>query len=50
MKRDIPVTILLRCLCMPASVCRDLLGYNSTCMDGFQNYLTQLLSLRRSAI
>ena len=53
-KRDIAVTILLRCMCVCVWMCAciRLSGFvraiTPTFMDGFQNYLTQLLSLRRS--
>ena len=56
-KRDIAVTILLRCMCV--RVCmhacvrmsvRICLGHNSYFMHGFQNYLTQFLFLRRSSV
>ena len=49
-KRDIAVTILLRCMCMRvcmhACVCPGFVWFVAlTFMHGFQNYLTQLLSL-----
>ena len=44
-KRDIAVTIVLRCVCVRA--CGFVRAVTPTFMDGFQNDLTQLLSLRR---
>ena len=43
-KRDTAVTILLRCMHPPSGFVPAIIP---TLMDGFQNYLTQLLSLRR---
>ena len=51
-KRDIAVTILLRCMCV--HVCVRPSGFVQAIthifMHGFQNYLTQLSLKRRSAI
>ena len=44
-KRDIAVTILLRCMCVCAS--GFVRAITPTFMHGFQNNLTQLMSLRR---
>ena len=50
-KRDIAVTILLRCICVRA--CVHPYGFvwaiTPTFMDGFQNDLTQLLSLMKTS-
>ena len=50
-KRDIAVTILVRCMCV--SVCVFPSGFvraiTPTFMHGFQNVLAQLLSLRRGS-
>ena len=51
-KRDIAVTILVLCVHVLACVRPSIFvqAISPTFLHGFQNYLTQLLSLRRIAI